>query len=55
MWELVQISGDDDYGREKAWPVLRDVARWVCSRGQWREEGAAGVRHFDLNHTMGER
>jgi hypothetical protein len=36
LWEVVNLCGDDDFGRSEVWPVLRDVARWVCSRGVWR-------------------
>ncbi len=28
----VHITGDDDYVRERAWPVLEGVARWIGSR-----------------------
>lgn len=28
----VHITGDDDYLRERAWPVLEGVARWISSR-----------------------
>jgi trehalose/maltose hydrolase-like predicted phosphorylase len=30
--QYVHATGDDDFAREAAWPVLSEVARWVASR-----------------------
>jgi trehalose/maltose hydrolase-like predicted phosphorylase len=49
LWEVAMVTGDDDFGRLEVWPVLRDVARWVCTRGQWRESG----QFFSILHTGG--
>lgn len=34
LWESARLSGDDDFGRTEAWPVIADVARWIMSRGE---------------------
>lgn len=47
LWESTRLSGDDDFGRHEAWPVLRDVARWVLSRGEFTARG------FELRKTSG--
>jgi hypothetical protein len=49
LWEVAMVTGDDDFGRLEVWPVLRDVAWWVCTRGQWRESG----QFFSILHTGG--
>src|SRR5438874_4258517 len=35
----VHATGDDDYLREKAWPVLEGVANWIGSRAVKTERG----------------
>jgi trehalose/maltose hydrolase-like predicted phosphorylase len=47
VWESTRLSGDDDFGRHEAWPLLRDVARWVISRGQFTARG------FEIRLTSG--
>jgi hypothetical protein len=47
VWESTRPSGDDDFGRHEAWPLLRDVARWVISRGQFTARG------FEIRLTSG--
>ena len=42
------ITGDDDFGRREVWPVLRDVARWVCARGSW----VRSPRNSKSAHTL---
>ena len=53
LWEVVQITGDEDFGREEVWPVLRDVARWVCTRGVWRRVEGQPEAVFSIMHTGG--
>ena len=53
LWEVTQILGDDDFGREEVWPVLRDVARWVCSRGVWRHIDGQAEPVFSIMRTGG--
>jgi trehalose/maltose hydrolase-like predicted phosphorylase len=33
QWQYCLATGDQDYMREGAWPVLKGVADWTCSRG----------------------
>ena len=47
LWESTRLSGDDDFGRSEAWPVIADVARWVMSRGEVTDRG------FELRNTQG--
>lgn len=38
---------DTDYNMETAFPVVREVATWLCSRGEWSSRG------FELLHMDG--
>lgn len=38
---------DSDYNRDTAYPVLLQVATWLCSRGEWTERG------FEVLHMGG--
>ena len=39
VWEYCLASGDEEYAKEKAWPLLREVARWIVSRGTFTARG----------------
>jgi hypothetical protein len=41
------LSGDSEFARERAWPVLRGVARWLLSRAQDTKRG------LEILHTLG--
>ena len=45
----VDATGDLDYARRVAWPVLRSVAEWVESRVTPSRRG------FETGHTVGPR
>ncbi len=47
LWESTRLSGDDDFGRKEAWPVIADVARWIMSRGERTARG------FEIRNTQG--
>ena len=47
LWESTRLSGDDDFGRSEAWPVIADVARWIMSRGEQTSRG------FEIRNTQG--
>jgi protein-glucosylgalactosylhydroxylysine glucosidase len=42
-----QATGDDDFARERAWPVLRGVARWIESRT------TPTVRGYEIRECLG--
>ena len=46
-WESMVALGDDEFSRNTAWPILREVAKWIESRGQWTNRG------FEIHHIMG--
>jgi len=39
QWQYCLATGDQGYMREGAWPVLKGVADWLCSRGVWTANG----------------
>jgi len=39
QWQYCLVTGDEVYMREGAWPVLREIANWICSRGVWTNKG----------------
>jgi protein-glucosylgalactosylhydroxylysine glucosidase len=39
QWQYCLVTGDEVYMREGAWPVLKGVADWICSRGVWTSNG----------------
>lgn len=47
QWEYCQISGDNEYMEQKAFPVIRGVADWIASRGEWSDKG------FEIKGAMG--
>jgi trehalose/maltose hydrolase-like predicted phosphorylase len=47
MWEYYLATGDDEFLKEKGWPVIREVANWVESRGVFTKRG------FEILHVMG--
>lgn len=46
-WEAIAALDDEEFTRDTAWPILRDVAKWIESRGQWTDRG------FEITHIMG--
>jgi trehalose/maltose hydrolase-like predicted phosphorylase len=47
FWEYHVLTGDENFLREGAWPVLRAVAEWIESRGTQTDRG------FEIQHMMG--
>lgn len=47
VWEYCQTTQDDDFVEKNAWPLLRDVARWILSRGRMTERG------FEISDIVG--
>jgi len=47
FWEYQLATDDDVFLREGTWPVLRNVAEWIESRGIYTERG------FEIRHVMG--
>lgn len=45
--QFVYATGDEWMLREQAWPVLRGVAEWICSRVERTERG------YEIRQTMG--
>src|SRR5207245_1889969 len=43
----VHVTGDTDFLRERAWPVLEGVARWITSRLTKTDHG------YELKSTLG--
>jgi hypothetical protein len=43
----VRATGDREYARTRAWPVVRDVADWVVSRAEETPRG------FEIRHVTG--
>jgi hypothetical protein len=44
---MAHATNEDEFRRERAWPVLHEVARWLCSR---LERGPCG---WELRRSMG--
>jgi trehalose/maltose hydrolase-like predicted phosphorylase len=47
FWQYQVANGDEDWLRDATWPVLRNVAEWVCSRVVRSERG------YELRHVIG--
>ena len=47
LWEYQLATNDPTFLREGAWPVLRNVAEWIESRGVFTSKG------FEIQHIMG--
>ena len=47
FWEYQLATGDADFLRDAAWPVLKAVAEWIESRGVRTRRG------FEIQHIMG--
>jgi protein-glucosylgalactosylhydroxylysine glucosidase len=47
FWEYQQATGDDDFLRRVSWPVLRNVAEWIASRGKFTARG------FEVQNLIG--
>jgi trehalose/maltose hydrolase-like predicted phosphorylase len=45
--QYVHATGDEWFLRDQAWPVLRGVAEWICSRVERTERG------YEIRRTMG--
>ena len=39
IWEVALVLNDAGFTLEVAWPVLREVARYVAARGSWTQRG----------------
>lgn len=39
QWQYCLVADDREYMRDGAWPVLKGVADWICSRGVWTANG----------------
>jgi hypothetical protein len=46
-WECQLSCGDEESLRDAAWPILKAVAVWIESRGQFTDRG------FEIGHVMG--
>jgi trehalose/maltose hydrolase-like predicted phosphorylase len=47
FWEYQVATGDKEFLRNSAWPVLRNVAEWIASRGTFTKRG------FEIQNLMG--
>jgi hypothetical protein len=47
VWEYQQAAGDEESLRSVAWPILKNVAEWIESRGHLTDRG------FEIGHMMG--
>ncbi len=47
FWQYQTATGDSDFLRRGTWPVLRGVAEWIESRGEFAEAG------FGISNIMG--
>jgi protein-glucosylgalactosylhydroxylysine glucosidase len=46
-WEYYEATGDEETLKEAVWPIEREVARWISSRGKFTAKG------FEIEHVMG--
>jgi len=47
FWEYYMATGDEIFLKEKTWPVLKEIAYWIESRGVFTERG------FEFQNIMG--
>lgn len=47
LWEFANVLGDDDFTENEVWPVLREIADWIASRGEFTEKG------YEISNIMG--
>lgn len=47
FWEYYLATGDDNFLRDSAWPVLQGIADWIASRGVKTDRG------FEIRNVMG--
>lgn len=47
-WEYYEATGDRETLRRAVWPILRQVAEWVSSRGTFTARG------YEIRHVMGD-
>jgi len=46
-WEYYEATGDKETLRQAVWPIEREVAKWISSRGEFTARG------FEIKHIMG--
>ena len=39
LWEVSRVVDDPTFDLETMYPVLREVSRWIMSRGDWTKRG----------------
>lgn len=47
FWEFYLATGDEEFLKQRAWPVLKSVAQWIESRGTFTARG------FEILNVMG--
>lgn len=47
MSQYVRATGDDLFFKQQAWPVIQEIAEWLCSRATRTERG------YELRHVTG--
>jgi len=47
FWQYQQAAGDSQFLREATWPVLKAVAEWIESRGEFTKRG------YEIRNIMG--
>ncbi len=47
FWQYQMATGDPDFLRAATWPVLKSVAEWIASRGQFTKRG------YEIRNIMG--
>ena len=47
FWQYQMATGDTEFVRTAAWPVLKAVAEWIESRGEFTARG------YEIRHIMG--
>jgi trehalose/maltose hydrolase-like predicted phosphorylase len=47
FWEYQQATGDGEFLERTTWPVLRNIAEWVSSRGTFTDRG------FEIRNLIG--
>jgi protein-glucosylgalactosylhydroxylysine glucosidase len=46
-WEYYEATGDEETLKQAIWPIEREVAKWISSRGEFTAKG------FEIEHVMG--
>lgn len=47
LWELACVLGDDEFTLNEVWPVLKGIAEWIASRGEFTDRG------YEIDNIMG--